>query len=798
MMSALRGMTAPLERYARWLHTGWPAGEVERLPVTGEGGTTNVPGLRVVGDLSGIPLLKFAIDGGVKAARAAAAELKGESPPAGNPLDLAIVGGGVAGIAAAIEARNLGLRFAVYEAAEPFSTLANFPKGKAIFTYPAAMRPEGSLQVAAGVKEELLEELETQRRAANVEPVHLRIDRVSRHDGLLRLHPADPGTPPIDARRVIVAIGRSGNFRKLGVPGETSDKVSNRLHDPAEFAGRNVLVVGGGDSALEAAIALATCGARVTVSYRKPEFSRPKPENLEKLRALEADPAAPVGIEHPTSERVTTAVTPAMRPRGTPGSIRLLLGSRVRAIHPGTAEIELAGGNTETLPNDAVFAMIGREAPLPFFRRSGVAIQGEWRPATWAAFAAFFAFCVFIYLWKGGTDLNAAFAAHKWFPHGVTEALRSLAGPVGAAAANPRTLLGTTAITVGEPGFYYSLAYCACVVAFGFRRIRRRKTPYIRAQTLVLMAVQCIPLFALPYFILPGLGHNGAFDAGAGKAVADALFPAAGYGQGREYWRAFGLVLAWPLFIWNVFTDQPMAAWLAISLVQTFVLIPLLVWRFGKGAYCGWICSCGALAETLGDEHRQKMPHGPLWNRLNLVGQAILAVALLLLALRVATWIPGMPGREALAATYQTLLKEGSLLGLKINYYHTVDIFLAGVVGVGLYFWFSGRVWCRFACPLAALMHIYARFSQFRIFADKKKCISCNVCTSVCHQGIDVMNFANKGLPMSDPECVRCSACVQSCPTGVLAFGRLAPGQKITLDRLPASPVQMAESPGPR
>ena len=92
-------------------------------------------------------------------------------------------------------------------------------------------------------------------------------------------------------------------------------------------------------------------------------------------------------------------------------------------------------------------------------------------------------------------------------------------------------------------------------------------------------------------------------------------------------------------------------------------------------------------------------------------------------------------------------------------------------------------------------MHIYARFSRFRIFADKKKCISCNVCTSVCHQGIDIMSFANKGLPMEDPECVRCSACVQQCPTGVLSFGRYGDGEKkkVILDTLPASPVQMRE-----
>lgn len=70
-------------------------------------------------------------------------------------------------------------------------------------------------------------------------------------------------------------------------------------------------------------------------------------------------------------------------------------------------------------------------------------------------------------------------------------------------------------------------------------------------------------------------------------------------------------------------------------------------------------------------------------------------------------------------------------------------------------------------------MHILARFSRFRIVVDAKKCISCNACTSVCHQGIDIMSFANTGKHMQDPECVRCSACVQACPTEVLQFGRV-------------------------
>jgi formate hydrogenlyase subunit 6/NADH:ubiquinone oxidoreductase subunit I len=96
-------------------------------------------------------------------------------------------------------------------------------------------------------------------------------------------------------------------------------------------------------------------------------------------------------------------------------------------------------------------------------------------------------------------------------------------------------------------------------------------------------------------------------------------------------------------------------------------------------------------------------------------------------------------------------------------------------------------------------MHVYARFGRFAIVAEKKKCISCNVCTSVCHQGIDVMNFANRGLPMKDPECVRCSACVEACPTGVLQFGQVGrSGEVISVDSLIASRVIQAESRGKR
>ena len=192
---------------------------------------------------------------------------------------------------------------------------------------------------------------------------------------------------------------------------------------------------------------------------------------------------------------------------------------------------------------------------------------------------------------------------------------------------------------LNQPGFYYSLAYCAIVVGFGWRRIRRRRTPYVRAQTLSLMAFQVIPLFLLPYLDSSLDGTQRLVRFRLDEDCSRSTLSPVNYEHGREYWRAFGFVLAWPLFIWNVFTAQPLWWWLGISFVQTFVLIPLILYRWGKGAYCGWICSCGGLAETLGDTHREKMPHGPVWNRLNMVGQVILLIVFVLLGLRIASWI---------------------------------------------------------------------------------------------------------------------------------------------------------------
>ena len=310
-------------------------------------------------------------------------------------------------------------------------------------------------------------------------------------------------------------------------------------------------------------------------------------------------------------------------------------------------------------------------------------------------------------------------------------------------------MLNRQAGWVEGPTYWYSLLYSVTLIIFGIRRARARKTRYIRRQMLVLIVIQVFFLFLLPFHLFdPLIKANFAPDS----FVMREMFP-----SGK--WSSFGYVLFWPL---NMNDFGTSAFWTWFPLVQTFGILFLIVRLWGKGAYCGWICSCGGMAETLGDEYREAAPHGGKAKRLDHIGQAVLAWALVATALGYASkagWLGATP------------LLADSLRGA---YKLAIDVVFAGVLGLGVYFFLSGRIWCRYGCPLAALMHVYARFSVYRIFAEKKKCISCNVCTKVCHMGIDVMGYANKGIPMNDVQCVRCSACVQSCPTEVLSFGRIA------------------------
>lgn len=745
-------MLGALTDYARWLHLKWPTGRIEPLPEVAEDFSTNVPGLYIVGDLTGTPLLKFAVDSGTRVVKSIPQpQLESDE----DRIPLIIIGAGVSGVAASVEAHRRGIEHRLLESSDLFNTLKNFPVRKPIFTWPVDMKPAGELRLPDGDldREGLLDSLRKQAEEAGVASIQCRVESVTSHKKGLQVHLGDGQI--LEAMRVVVAIGRSGDYRRLGVPGEDLDHVSNRLHDPSTHTAEPVVVVGGGDSACEAAVALADAGAHVTLAYRDQELIRPGTENIERV-----------------GERVSQK-TLVVEPH-----------SRVLSIDTDSVTIQQPGGQ-KRIEATSVYTLIGREAPLAFLRRCGVKIRGEWTARSWLSLFMVLVICTLLYHWKRPgvwLPISEWWSSQGGFPRGIDQWWTGLGGSF----ADATTWLGTLATSVAEAGFWYSLVYTLIVLIFGIRRMRRRPTAYVRWQTWTLIAIQAIPLFVLPYLILPWLGNNGWFDGGWGRAIADALFPVAeGYGPGREYWRAFGFILAWPLFFWNVFTDQPLLAWLVISFIQTFVLLPLAIRRWGKGFYCGWICSCGALAETLGDTQRRKMPHGEWTQRLNFLGQFLLLLCFLMCDMRIASWL--FP--ESTVGIWAQNIYSAILTGVPLlSYEWTVDVLFSGILGVGLYWHFSGRVWCRFACPLAALMNIYARFSRFRIISKKERCISCNVCTSVCHQGVDVMAFAQRGIPVEDPQCVRCSACVEECPTTVLSFGEVdADGRVVRLDTMSAT-----------
>lgn len=741
-----------VKNYFDWLQKDTPTGAVERYPELSETFETSQRGVYIAGDLTGVPLLKLAAESGTKLVRQFVADPAFQALEEKDALDVVIVGAGPAGVAAALECEAQGLRYEMLEASESlFHTIENFPKGKLILAKPDAFEQVSALKIADGNKESTLASMHAQLAGHELKiGFNTMVQKLSRKGNLLLI--TTSGEPRL-AKRVILAIGKTGNARNLRVPGEELPKVSNKLYDPGEFRDQDVMVVGGGDSALEAAIALAESGNRVTLSYRKPELARPKPENQAAFtRLVEA------------------------------GSIRPAFATNVREIRPTEVVLQTSDGE-QVVPNDQLFVLIGRELPVQFFKRSGIRMEGEKDRAYFVFYTAMVSFFSMLYFGKAGDSIDlmhhglGAIKSVSGLPwHSATNFILGLVGAVTFAISGIWSLAimlqrreqyfkpGWPLLKYGyfifvavfyswiylrynlgaggwkeEPTYFYSLLYCSTMLLFGLRRCMVKPTRYILLQTSSLVIIQIFFLFLLPFHLYdPVIVDQFAAD----HWMRTQVLP--------NKWAAFGLILFWPLFMGNFGITT---FWTWFPFVQTGLMLFLLIRYWGKGVYCGWICSCGGMAETLGDEYRTKAPHGPTAKKLENIGQFVLVFAVLATALKL-------------------LAEKSAISGFVWSSYKlSIDVFFAGVLGLGVYFFLGGRVWCRFGCPLAALMHIYTRFSKYRILAEKKKCISCNVCTKVCHMGIDVMNYANKGIPMNDAECVRCSACVVNCPVDVLSFG---------------------------
>jgi polyferredoxin len=192
--------------------------------------------------------------------------------------------------------------------------------------------------------------------------------------------------------------------------------------------------------------------------------------------------------------------------------------------------------------------------------------------------------------------------------------------------------------------------------------------------------------------------------------------------------------------------------------VMTFVATPFLSYKYGKRWYCSWVCGCGGLAETAGDPYRHLSDKSlKAWKIERWMVHSVLVFITLTTAL---LWLNSYYKGEIL----------GSISGGFAKWYgFFIGAIFSGVIGVGFYPLMGPRVWCRFGCPLAAILGVFQRFkSRFRITTNGGQCISCGNCSTYCHMGIDVRWYAQRQQNVVRASCVGCGICASVCPRGVL------------------------------
>jgi ferredoxin-type protein NapH len=279
----------------------------------------------------------------------------------------------------------------------------------------------------------------------------------------------------------------------------------------------------------------------------------------------------------------------------------------------------------------------------------------------------------------------------------------------------------------------YGVAYTLAIVGGGLFVLRRHgNSRYQRVRTLSVVGVQVALAFLLP-IVLQVFGR-------------------------KEYYFSYFWPLKIEYFYPSVILRQPflIVFW---SFLGSLVVFPLLAFFLGKRFYCSWVCGCGGLANTFGEPWRHlSSKSSRAWSIEKVSIHSVLFVALVTTAIVWLNWAIGRghPGFSRFA------------FGVQEWYGFAIGAMFAGVLGVGLYPLMGTRVWCRFGCPMAALLGLVQKLGRFRISVKDDMCIACGNCSTYCEMGIDVRQYAMANQTFTRASCVGCGMCAHVCPRGVL------------------------------
>jgi thioredoxin reductase/NAD-dependent dihydropyrimidine dehydrogenase PreA subunit len=310
------------------------------LPHVNQNFETNVPGIFIAGELGGMGLIKNAVEQGRQAVENI---FKSFDKNHAASYDIIIVGAGPAGISASLNAKKHGLKFLLLEQDTLGGTVFTFPRKKIVMTSPMDLPLFGKIKLFQTSKAELLDLWQSVLQKNNITvSENSKVESIISEEGIFKVTTIK--NDHYTGARVLIAIGRRGTPRKLNIPGELQEKVAYRLLEPELISGKHIIVVGGGDSAIESALLLSDHN-HVILSYRNEVFNRIKPLNSIALNKAMAN-----------------------------GVIEVKLKSNLISIGQETITLAIENGEKLEFPNDLVYIFAGGELPTQFLEKAGIRI----------------------------------------------------------------------------------------------------------------------------------------------------------------------------------------------------------------------------------------------------------------------------------------------------------------------------------------------------------------------------------------------------------------------------------------